>query len=902
MKAIFIGWLLLLLYSGLGITQDMPVVMDLRDHWQVIADDNLHATPEAIAQSDYSANAWYSAQIPSTALNVLVQNGVYPHILDGLALQNVNVSLFETPWWYRTTFQVDPTLPVNAQLFLYGINYSADIWLNGQLIASGKTLYCPFRQFALDITKQLIPGDNVLAIKVSPPTANDWSIGFVDWNPNPPDRSMGIVRPIQIHFNAGIEIKDPFVHTNLNSPQNDEAQLAIELTLINHQENPSDISLDLHIDDALSLSKNITLQAHETKTLVITPDDDKQLIITHPKLWWPNKMGEPNLYTLTATVRQNNHISDRKMVHFGIRKIETWINSYQDAHQKTYYYRGFKINGQPLLIRGAAWTDNLLLNNTPQNIKDQLNYAKAMNLNAIRLEGFWGNDDTLYETCDQLGLLIMIGWSAQWEWPLQGFRKPEQCDNQYGCFTTDEDKALIVEAFKDQLLWLRNHPSIFVWMLGSDLKPQSTLESQLAQVFSDLNIDVPYVISAAEQISAFTGQPSGIKMRGPYVYVPPVYWFENARDGGAFGFNSETGPGAEIPPNESLKQLLGNPADYWPNTTPAWIYHLGAHPKLQTLERIDHAMAMRYGIASSLKDYAQKAQLMNYESVRPMFEAFAAYRAGNPYLHGVPSTGVFHWMLNAAWPKFFWQLYDYYLVPGAAYFSAMEANKPLHVFYNYANQGVYLNNDTQMALPELHITARVFDSHSQLLSKQHWKANISANTAKKIGLSNIPALPSLQPGFNDVYFIELTLEDADHKQLDRTVYWLSSTPDQLGIDTNILQHANYQALNHLPKVPLRIEKNTTDEGAYKKIEITLHNDSDYISFFNHVILKTQNKPILAPIDWSDNFITLCPHQSITVIARIKQSELENEPLLLSVEGINLKEETAVEVARAQVPM
>jgi exo-1,4-beta-D-glucosaminidase len=855
--------------------------LNLKDNWQVISSKDTKSNGEKISTANYEANSWLDAKIPSTVLNVLVENGIYKDILDGLTLQTIPSEQFDVPWWYRTSFNL-PKIPKNVQMKINGVNYRADIWINGKIVANKKKIYGPFRQFQLDVTSFLQKGDNVLAMKIAPPKSGDFRIGFTDWNPNPPDKNMGLFRGVQIISNNGLEIKKPFVETNLNTPKNDEAKLKIQFTLQNHQDHNAKALLNLKINDNISIKKKINIAANTKKKIIFSANNYPKLNISSPKLWWPNKMGEPNLYKLKISVRENNILSDKKALKFGIRKIETYNIPYQEKNKKDKsYYRFFKINGQRVLIRGAAWTDSMLLNDTKQNVRAQLKYAKAMNLNAIRLEGFWGRDETIYNTCDELGILIMIGYSAQWEWPLRGFRKKEQCNSKHGCYNTKKDEKIITKSFKDQIIWLRNHPSIFVWMFGSDLKPNAALQNKLANNLTKLSPEVPYVISAAEKYSEKDNMPSGIKMRGPYIYVPPVYWFSNITNGGAFGFNSETGPGALVPPIESLQKMLVNPKNYWPNTNPVWTYHLGAHPLLQTLNRYNEAMIARYGLPKNITDYAQKSQLMNYESVRPMFEAFAVYKSGNPNLNDVPATGVFQWMLNAAWPKFFWQLYDYYLVPGSAFFSAKEANKPLHVIYNYANQNIYLNNDTLSNANHLKIIAKVWDADSRLLTEQHWETSILANKAKSIGL-----LRGLQKISTSIYFIELILKDENHKILDENTYWLSTTPDKLGIDTDIIQNANYQQLNNLSKASIKVSYQFLNDKKEKKLITILCNDSNKISFFNRLNVKTKKHEIISPIFWSDNFITLFPHQSKTITAHFKQRALQSEKPILTITTIN----------------
>jgi exo-1,4-beta-D-glucosaminidase len=211
----------------------------LHDNWTIIGSDRLDVMDPAILSTpQYDPSSWYPASIPTTVLNVLEQQGIFPNILNGLTLQTIPNELFNVPWWYRTSFQVT-TLSKNTELVIRGINYRADIWLNGKKIANADTIYGPFKQYQLDITSSLKRGENVLLFKIIPPQSDDFRIGFVDWNPNPPDHSMGIVRDVKLHFNEGIELQDLFVKTDLNSPENDQAKINLQVTVINHQSEPA---------------------------------------------------------------------------------------------------------------------------------------------------------------------------------------------------------------------------------------------------------------------------------------------------------------------------------------------------------------------------------------------------------------------------------------------------------------------------------------------------------------------------------------------------------------------------------------------------------------------------------------------------------------------------------------
>ena len=282
-----------LIYSLLISAHTIPKTIMLHDHWQIISSQAIEeAKPQDISVQGYHTSSWYHASIPSTVLNVLVQNGIYPYILDGLTLKDISQEPFDIPWWYRTSFNLE-SIANNAQLDLNGINYSADIWLNGKQVANKDSIYGMFKQHQLNITPYLQKGNNVLAIKVYPPKPEDFRLGFTDWNPNPPDRNMGIYRDVQIRFNHGLELKNPFVRTELNSPENTEAKLTLQLTAINHQAKAAFVTISIKIDNLLEFTKKVTLAPNEEKMITLTPMDEKKLVMSHPKLWWPNQMGEP---------------------------------------------------------------------------------------------------------------------------------------------------------------------------------------------------------------------------------------------------------------------------------------------------------------------------------------------------------------------------------------------------------------------------------------------------------------------------------------------------------------------------------------------------------------------------------------------------------------------------------
>ncbi len=159
--------------------------------------------------------------------------------------------------------------------------------------------------------------------------------------------------------------------------------------------------------------------------------------------------GYPELYSMEMNVSLGQNISDQAAVRFGIRDVKDYIN--ENGH------RGYKINGKKVQIMGGGWVDDVLLADPDEKIDAQLDYVKEMNLNTIRLEGFWGRNKRIYEKADENGILVMIGWSCQWEW--EGYcGRPEE---EFLMINTPEEFTDHARAYMDQVKWLRNHQVYF---------------------------------------------------------------------------------------------------------------------------------------------------------------------------------------------------------------------------------------------------------------------------------------------------------------------------------------------------------------------------------------------------------------------------------------------------------
>ena len=841
---------------------------ELQDHWQIQSSEKVSAPGEKISTLAFRPSNWYAAKVPNSTLGTLVDDGVFKDIYFNRNLEKIPDNLFKAPWWYRRTFEVNNTdLGQLYRLRFNGISYSADVWVNGKMIASSDSVKGSFRRFIFDITPYLKKGENVIALKVTQAGPGDLNIGFVDWNPEPADNHMGIWRDVRLLESGPVSIDQPFVITDVDTATLEHADITLKVKLENHSDKEVNGVLKTTVGNEIHLSKEVSLAANESKEIILAPSDYPALSMDHPKLWWTHDLGKPNLYSLTMNFETNHKISDTKKLKFGIRTV----SGYRTGRG----FRAYRLNGKKILIKGGGWTDPMLLRASPEYEEAGIDYAVHMNFNALRMEGFWGENQHLYDLCDEKGILLMVGFSCQWEW--KGLMHTAT-DDKYGVISTPDQIDVATQSWRDQIVWLRNHPSIFLWLYGSDKWPRPELEKNYLDVLSNYDPTRPSVQSAHEWTSELTGY-TGMKMRGPYDYVPPDYWYIDTTFGGAFGFNTETGPGPQVPVLESLKKMI--PKDsLWPIGS-SWLYH-AARGNFHNLTHYNNAMDQRLGAPKSLLDYERKAQYLNYEGMRAMFEAFESNR--------FEATGIIQWMYNASWPKLWWQLYDYYLMPTGAFYGARKANEPLHVSYNYKDNSVEVMNNTGKTEPELAAEINVLDFNSKpVLKKTVSVSDIGSKETRKV--FSLPPDPDL----TKTYFLDLKLFDKEHKNVSDNFYVLSTEKDSLDIKksswffTPESHYADLTMLGQLPKVKLQTSETTTTEEGKTMIHVRVKNPTSHLAFMVYLDLKRGNSDeSVVPVFWDTNYFTLLPGEERTVSVWVHTYDLNGQKPVVKIGGWNIE--------------
>jgi exo-1,4-beta-D-glucosaminidase len=840
----------------------------LQKDWQIQSSCVAKATGEQISTVGFGTSGWHRSDLPATVVGALVTDKTYPDPYFGTNLKSLpgmnysNKSFFaiqdmpagspfRCSWWYRTEF----TVPADDQqktswLHFLGINYRANVWVNGQKIADAKDVAGTYRAFEFNVSKNVHAGkSNAVALEIFAPQKDDLGITWVDWNPTPADKDMGIWKEVFLTESGDVSLRNPFVASKLDAEYK-TATLSISVEVRNSADRGVKGILRGELD-GIHLEQPVELTAGESKKVSFAPEKFAQLKLEHPRIWWPYQMGEPNLYRAKLSFETDRGVSDAASVTFGIREVTSELT--EKGH------RLFKINGRKLLIRGAAWAPDMFLRWSPERLDADLAYVRDMGLNTIRLEGRLDHDE-FFDKTDKLGILVMPGWTCCDAW--------ERWKRWQG-----DQRKIAAASLTDQIGRLRNHASVFVWLNGSDGPPPADVENMYLSIEKNLGWPNPIISSASAEKTTVTGN-SGVKMTGPYEYVPPVYWLADTKAGGAYGYNTETSPGPAIPTRESLERFI--PKDHlWP-IDEVWNYHSGGE-RFTTVNVFTDGLNRRYGAATSLDDYERKAQAMTYDGERAMFEAYGR----NKYT----STGVIQWMLNNGWPSLIWHLYDYYLVPAGGYFGTKKAMEPVHVQYSYDDNSVAVVNSTYETLKGMKVSAKSYNIDAQEKASHDATLDLAADSSIKAF-----DLPKVD-GLSKTYFVRLKLSDAGGKAVSDNFYWLSTKADTLDwakqqdtVYTPQAEFGDLTGLNSLPQV--KLNANTVSGNGVA--QVTVSNPDSAIAFMVHLrVTRGKGGEDLTPIFWEDNYFSLLPGEKRTVTAKFAPGFQEGKEAVVELDGWNV---------------
>jgi exo-1,4-beta-D-glucosaminidase len=903
--------------------------------WEVQSSAVATQTGAQISTPGFNTSTWLpvasdDAGAPGTEIEALAQNGKCP---GDTALQPVNqgssspnsvffstnmqscfgfmskigadtVAQFSVPWWWRADFAPNLASGQVATLIVNGVIGSANVWVNGQQVATSSTVAGAYTRFSFNITGLVRPGTNSLAIEVNPNNpAAMFTLDDVDWNQIPPDNNTGIQFPVQLAVDGALSDGNAHVVEN-NTADLSNSALTVKTDITNNTSSSQTGTVTATITPPgngapITVNQAVTVPASTTQTVTFSPSAVPPLTIASPQVWWPYQMGAQPLYTLATSVSQNSTVLDSTSETFGIRNVTSSLVGSSAGEPSG--ARAFKINGVPVVIRGGGFSPNIFLHYSAADTAKQIALMKNMGVNTIRLEGHIMPPD-FFEQMDQAGMLVNAGYQCCDAWELQSSGLTTSAD-----FQIMQNSALTIGQN------LRNHPSVFSFQ-WSDLPPTAQQESVSLAAFSQADFTDP-IISSAEYNSSPQLGVSGQK-EGPYDWVPPNYWYDTAHfdtndstqtnAGGSWGYDSEQSAGDTVPTLDSLNRFMsaGDLSSLWQNTK-ANQYHLNYEPRCKagysfgTLCHFDTALSSRYGSWSSLAAYVEEAQAQGYENTRAQFEAFIDHANNTP----LPSTGTIYWQMNKGWPSLLWNLYGSDGDQAGSYFGTQEANRPLHALYALDDGTVTLDNLGNTTQSGLSVEAKVYSLAGTVLDDQT-ASNITLTGQQVLNRVLTPKVPAGNPV--QAYFVELLLKRGG-TLTDRNVYWLSTQPDvvnwtkTLGQPQGTLsQYASLQSLRTLPQSSISAAASTASQsgpdGADRATTVTITNtSSSTVAFLLRADVRrgtaggqelSGDNELQSSI-WQGNDITLFPGESQTLTVTWNSADLQGATPVVSLSGWNV---------------
>jgi exo-1,4-beta-D-glucosaminidase len=865
--------------------------------WQVASTEDVGDDGGRVSHPGYDGSRWLVAPPRSTVMAALLANGQHKDVLFSTTMRDtVDPARFAVPWWFRSQFTVSGEGRTHVRVD--GVIPKADLWVNGTRVVGADDLAGAYVTTSVDVTGLVRPGVNVLALLVHPGNPmEDLSIGWVDWSQLPPDNNMGPWRDVAIVRTGGIRLGAPHAATE-PEPGGPDGPARLRVTVDAHNDGDAERTVELACaveghGTSVIVHRQLVVPARTTVTVRFgdggagegQPADDQPqghraggdgqpgegsdwVTVRDPVRWWPIGYGEQPLYRLSVTASAGGVLTDHVETRFGIRTVDTTMCPGGG--------RRFFVNGRAVQILGAGWSPDLFLRHDDRRISDQLALTAHMGLNTIRPEGKLENPE-FYDLCDQMGIMVLPGWECCNKW--------EAAAGTGGAMWDEHDKEVSARSMASEAELLRSHPSVIGFLVGSDFAPPGDVAARYAAALESKGWDLPVIASATVQGSDVTG-PSGMKMTGPYDWVPPVYWYQRDQElGGAVGFNSETSAGHTVPRLASLRRMLSpHELDQLWQHPELRQYHSGPPSVFDNLTIFARALSERYGPPKSAEDFVNKAQLAAYEAARAQFEAFTLREN-----EAEPATGVVYWMLSAPWPSLNWQLFDYDLDTPGSYNGVRKALEPVHALYAYDTRSLHVLNRTGEPAAARSLAARRWRCDGTLIDEsRHDVAPLEPWTQVQAGTVEAPG------GVVGAWFLELELSGGG-AAATRNVYWLSTDPDVLDPSTTtwhstgVSCFADLKGLDWLRSARVRARAGATEVDGELEISLVLDHDdpSGTPAVGLHASLWAGRDPV-APVRWDDNDVTLFSRQSATLTGRLRlPGDPGGQPLSVRLEGFNL---------------
>ncbi|MBT0670781.1 beta galactosidase jelly roll domain-containing protein [Novosphingobium profundi] len=890
-----------------ALVSDGPARWTIGD-WYLAQAPDITGEGSAISRPGFTNGKWYAATVPGTVLTTFIDRGVYPDPTRGLNNLAIPEKLAHQDYWYRTEFE----LPAEAarrklELRLNGANYAAQVWVNGTDLG---TMTGAFIRGRYDVSALLKPGRNAIAVRISPPPhpghAQEESLtsgvgenggammldgptfgaseGW-DWIPTIRDRETGLWQDVQLIATGAVRLGDPRIVTTLPRPDNSLAEVEISVPVENQTDTARSVEVTARFDE-VALTRKVTAAPHATTWVRFDPSSDPALAIHDPKLWWPNGYGAPNLHTLHLAAKSDGETSDTRDVRFGMRQVtyemslvdeegalERVALDFQKARQEgralvdidhsairevrggwSYSfakgaehapavtpiagdeglspYLVIRVNGVRIAARGGSvGMDDFLKRTDRAHLEPYFKLQHDAHVNVIRNWVGQNTQKSFFDLADEYGLMVMSDfWESTQNYNIEA-----------------EDPGLFMANARDVVQRFRNHPSIVLWFGRNEGVPQPILNRGLDAMLREEDGTRLYMPSS-NTINLHTS--------GPYNWQPPEKYFTEYSK----GFAVEVGT-PSFPTLEAWQRAIPE-SERWP-ISDTWAYHDWHQTGNGAVKTFTGAMDAEFGAPSTLTDFARKAQMLEYESYRAIFEGMNA---------GLWTTnsGRMLWMTQPAWPSSAWQIFSHDYDTHGAFYGMKKASEAVHVQMNLPDHKVILVNNTLADLSGMKVTARVEGLDGSELTRQ--SATLSAAAQQPAEAFTLDLAPLMAKG---PVLVRLEATDPSGTRVSDNFYWQAASPEAL------------RAMSALPAVALQGTARKSGEGA---ITVSLTNPQSHAAIQTKLTLFGADGTQILPAYFTDNYVSLLPGETreVTITAAPQQM---GENLQVRLRGFNVTPQT-----------
>lgn len=858
---------------------DSELVHRGNSEWKMMKASELNMPAEKISQPGLSTADWLPAIVPGTVLNSLVYNKVYPEpyygvnnkLESGLIPDISKTGREFYTYWFRTEFALPESLKgKTVWMQLDGINYRAEVWVNGHLLSTingmfhtdyinvsdfvqiGKPNALAIKVYPVDVPGTTMPkswgavgefhngGNGNIGLNTTMLMSVGWDFTFMD---GIRDRNTGIWRSISIYGTGKLALRHPFVKSVLNKPAYDVARETVSVEVINPSNNNGVTTCTVAGEIAgenIRFEKKLDILRGEEKTLTFTAEEFPQLVLKNPRLWWPVHKGPQNLYEMKLTVSVNGVVCDSVKTKFGIREITSDVNTPDKS-------RVFYVNGKRLFIRGTNWIPEAMLRNSDERTYAELRYTRQSGINLVRM---WGGgiaeSDYFFQLCDELGLLV---WQEFW---MTGDTKHPQ------------DKGMYLNNVASTVKRIRNHPSLAYYVASNE---------------SSEVTGTPELLMRLDGTRGYQMQSecAGIHDGSPYKQVNPMQHYENTaseRGSRVDGFNPEYGA-PTLPTVEILREMMDE-KDLWPVNKEVWDYLDGNGFHLMTTMYTD--LVNHYGQSSSIDEFAQKGQFVGAVNSKSIWEVWNYNKLdyGDRFC-----SGLLFWYHNCPVRQVSARMWDWSLEPTASLYHTANALEPLHAQFDYLINTVSVVNDYYEPFSNYTVTAQVYDINSQKVFEESAVVDLPSD-----GVANDVITIRFPENISQVHFIKLRLADANGKEVSSNFYWRSNDKYEGKNTLTGPATSGFEDLNRLKQSKVKLSHKTRSDNGRYYVDITVKNVSRSIAFFNQLQLLDARMSPIRPSFYTDNFFSLMPGEKKTVTIETSEA-LTDQGAVLKLKGWNI---------------